>query len=61
MVNAADFFFQGSTCAFTERILRNYGLKTGFYRWAPRWLLGDGFRVLSGTPGRVEWGSCPGC
>ncbi|XP_075434648.1 folylpolyglutamate synthase, mitochondrial isoform X2 [Ascaphus truei] len=22
---------QGSTCAFTEQILRNYGLKTGFY------------------------------
>ncbi|XP_006119063.2 folylpolyglutamate synthase, mitochondrial isoform X2 [Pelodiscus sinensis] len=22
---------KGSTCAFTERILRNYGLKTGFY------------------------------
>lgn len=25
---------QGSACAFTECILRNYGLKTGFYRWA---------------------------
>uniref|UniRef100_A0A0A6YX96 Folylpolyglutamyl synthetase n=1 Tax=Mus musculus TaxID=10090 RepID=A0A0A6YX96_MOUSE len=23
---------KGSTCAFTERILRNYGLKTGFFR-----------------------------
>ncbi|XP_078502786.1 folylpolyglutamate synthase, mitochondrial isoform X3 [Lissotriton helveticus] len=23
---------KGSTCAFAERILRNYGLKTGFYR-----------------------------
>lgn len=25
---------QGSACAFTECILRSYGLKTGFYRWA---------------------------
>lgn len=25
---------QGSACAFTERILRGYGLRTGFYRWA---------------------------
>ncbi|KAM5332140.1 folylpolyglutamate synthase, mitochondrial isoform 3-T3 [Glossophaga mutica] len=25
---------KGSTCAFTERILRNYGLKTGFFRYA---------------------------
>lgn len=24
---------QGSVCAFTECILRSYGLKTGFYRW----------------------------
>lgn len=24
--------FQGSTCAFTERILRTYGFRTGFYR-----------------------------
>ncbi|XP_008824808.1 folylpolyglutamate synthase, mitochondrial [Nannospalax galili] len=24
---------KGSTCAFTERILRNYGLKTGFFRY----------------------------
>jgi len=23
---------KGSTCAFTERVLRSYGLKTGFFR-----------------------------
>lgn len=28
----AGFVFQGSTCAFTEQILRNYGFRTGFYR-----------------------------
>lgn len=28
----AVFVFQGSTCAFTEQILRNYGFRTGFYR-----------------------------
>ena len=27
------FSLQGSTCAFTERILRSYGLKTGFFRY----------------------------
>lgn len=24
---------QGSTCAFTEQILRNHGFRTGFYRY----------------------------
>lgn len=28
-----SFPFQGSTCAFTERILRSCGLKTGFFRY----------------------------
>lgn len=27
------YLFQGSTCAFTEQILRNYGFRTGFYRY----------------------------
>ncbi|KAI3372664.1 hypothetical protein L3Q82_022712, partial [Scortum barcoo] len=29
--NATFFFFQGSTCAFTERVLRNYSFRTGLY------------------------------
>lgn len=38
---------QGSVCAFTESILRNYGLKTGFYRWA------GGVRRFGGAGGAV--------
>lgn len=38
---------QGSACAFTERILRGYGLRTGFYRWA----VGVGGGALG-----VSWG-----
>lgn len=26
------FVCQGSTCAFTEQILRSHGFRTGFYR-----------------------------
>lgn len=40
---------QGSACAFTERILRGYGLRTGFYRWAVG--TGGGGGGTGGEPG----------
>uniref|UniRef100_A0A8D2LSL3 Folylpolyglutamate synthase n=1 Tax=Varanus komodoensis TaxID=61221 RepID=A0A8D2LSL3_VARKO len=50
---------KGSVCAFTERILRNYGLKTGFYRYCGKGSASTGSpsarSFSASTSGRSLW------